>query len=135
MNDAIEKAIKAIWADMTDRRGIKWELTGCEPQFQEEIREVWRKNMRKVAAAAAEQERERIAGEMSEAVDTVTKHVGCGDNSCLFVKPTGMATNGGCRCCGRDGGHRPFVPAALARLYKATLKIRSCLRAEKGVGK
>lgn len=23
---------------------------------------------------------------------------GCGDNSCLFKKPVGMATNGGCRC-------------------------------------
>lgn len=23
---------------------------------------------------------------------------GCGDHSCEFVKPTGMATNGGCRC-------------------------------------
>lgn len=24
--------------------------------------------------------------------------VGCGDNSCRFVPPSGMATNGGCRC-------------------------------------
>lgn len=24
--------------------------------------------------------------------------VGCGDNSCIVAKPTGMATNGGCRC-------------------------------------
>lgn len=24
--------------------------------------------------------------------------VGCGDNSCLVVKPNGMATNGRCRC-------------------------------------
>lgn len=23
---------------------------------------------------------------------------GCGDNSCLVKKPTGMGTNGGCRC-------------------------------------
>jgi hypothetical protein len=23
---------------------------------------------------------------------------GCGDNSCNWVKPHGMATNGGCRC-------------------------------------
>lgn len=23
---------------------------------------------------------------------------GCGDNSCRFKKPSGMATNGGCRC-------------------------------------
>jgi hypothetical protein len=26
------------------------------------------------------------------------KPTGCGDNSCEFMKPTGMATNGGCRC-------------------------------------
>lgn len=24
--------------------------------------------------------------------------LGCGDNSCKYVRPTGMATNGGCRC-------------------------------------
>lgn len=28
--------------------------------------------------------------------------VGCGDNSCMLVKPRGMATNGGCRCGERD---------------------------------
>ena len=47
------------------------------------------------------------------ALEAVEKHVGCGDNSCRFVKPTGMATNGGCRC-----GDRPFVMSALAKLYK-----------------
>jgi len=26
----------------------------------------------------------------------------CGDNSCLLDKPTGMATNGGCRCINRN---------------------------------
>ena len=44
--------------------------------------------------------------------------VGCGDNSCLFVKPKGMATNGGCRCVERGGG-RPGVNTSLAALYKA----------------
>lgn len=24
--------------------------------------------------------------------------LGCGDNSCYFVKPKGMGTNGGCAC-------------------------------------
>ena len=28
---------------------------------------------------------------------------GCGDNSCLFVRPKGMATNGGCRCLRQPG--------------------------------
>lgn len=29
--------------------------------------------------------------------------LGCGDNSCRYVKPTGMATNGGCRCARNHG--------------------------------
>jgi len=53
---------------------------------------------------------------LDEALETCAQYLGCGDNSCLFVKPRGMATNGGCRC--KD---RPFVIAALARLYKAVL--------------
>jgi len=28
---------------------------------------------------------------------------GCGDNSCLVKKPSGMATNGGCRCMENRG--------------------------------
>jgi hypothetical protein len=28
----------------------------------------------------------------------------CGDNSCVFGSPSGMATNGGCRCFARPGG-------------------------------
>lgn len=31
--------------------------------------------------------------------------LGCGDNSCKYVKPTGMATNGGCRCSRNRGNH------------------------------
>ena len=30
--------------------------------------------------------------------------VGCGDNSCVWGGPGGMATNGGCRCYGSRGG-------------------------------
>lgn len=30
--------------------------------------------------------------------------VGCGDNSCVWGSPGGMATNGGCRCYGSRGG-------------------------------
>lgn len=32
----------------------------------------------------------------------------CGDNSCLFGRPHGLGTNGGCRCMehvGNEGGH------------------------------
>ena len=32
---------------------------------------------------------------MSESLD---EKLGCGDNSCVLVKPVGMGTNGGCRC-------------------------------------
>ena len=45
---AIEDAVAAIWKDMTDRRGIKWELQSCDPDIQEEIRNVWRKQINKV---------------------------------------------------------------------------------------
>ena len=31
-------AVTRIWADLTDRRGIKHELNACDPDIQEEIR-------------------------------------------------------------------------------------------------
>ncbi|MFA4971513.1 MAG: hypothetical protein WC683_02790 [bacterium] len=57
-----------------------------------------------------------------EAVAAVTARAGCGDNSCMFITPHGMATNGGCRCCGR-GDHKPGLPMALAQLYKVALDV------------
>ncbi len=48
-------------------------------------------------------------------VDVAAVYIGCGDNSCLFETPSGMATNGGCRCERRPG----FRPA-MAKLYRAT---------------
>ena len=59
--------------------------------------------------------------DLREAVKLADKYVGCGDNSCLFKKPEGMATNGGCRCVERGGG-RPGVALALGRLFKAALE-------------
>ena len=52
---------------------------------------------------------------IAEAVALVDQYVkqGCGDHSCIFVKPTGMGTNGGCRC-----KSRPFIFRALAILLK-----------------
>jgi hypothetical protein len=58
--------------------------------------------------------------ELAQAVALTSEYVGCGDNSCLFVKPQGMATNGGCRCIERGSG-RPGVAPALGKLYKAAL--------------
>lgn len=44
-----------------------------------------------LAALRAELDEERRA-------DRVQTMHGCGDNLCMIARPTGMATNGGCRC-------------------------------------
>lgn len=62
-------------------------------------------------------ESERLA-RLREAYNLCTHYLGCGDNSCMFVKPRGMATNGGCRCLGRGEG-KPGAAPALGRLFKA----------------
>jgi hypothetical protein len=54
---------------------------------------------------------------LTRAVARVMAVVGCGDHSCLFTKPSGVGTNGGCRC-GR--GNR-IVLASLAQLYHSAL--------------
>ena len=48
-----------------------------------------------------------------QAWDMVHERVGCQDSSCLFKKPKGMATNGGCRCF-----NKPGVKPAVRNLYK-----------------
>lgn len=68
----------------------------------------------RLATALREAEKER--GAIAEAAAAVTQYVGCGDNSCRFVTPKGMATNGGCRC-----ERRPGVMTTLAKLYRAAL--------------
>ncbi len=55
-----------------------------------------------------------VAAALIAAVKASAEFVGCGDSSCLFVRPRGMATNGGCRC-----HNRSLVLASLARLFKA----------------
>ena len=35
--------------------------------------------------------------------DPVVYGLGCGDSSCKYVRPSGMATNGGCRCAKNHG--------------------------------
>jgi len=32
-----------------------------------------------------------------------SKLIGCGDNSCIFARPKGPGTNGGCRCAREPG--------------------------------
>jgi hypothetical protein len=39
--------------------------------------------------------------ELRVLMDEFYEAAGCGDNSCRYVKPTGMGTNGGCRCWDR----------------------------------
>lgn len=50
---------------------------------------------------------------LKELFELVNKHIGCGDNSCMFEKPKGMATNGGCSCL-----ERGFEKHAMSLLYK-----------------
>lgn len=62
---------------------------------------------------------------LREAVAAVTQRVGCGDNSCRWARPTGMATNGGCLC--RDGspgnGYDPNLAARMAALYRVAREL------------
>lgn len=66
-----------------------------------------------------DQERDALRGVLERA----SQYVGCGDNSCLFRKPKGMATNGGCRCFERNGQQKPGQVAALAALYRQVAKM------------
>ena len=79
--------------------------------------------------AALESQRDLLR-EIVEATALASQYVGCGDNSCLFVKPSGMATNGSCRCVERGNG-RPGVASSLGRLYKACEKARVAAGVEK----
>ena len=40
---------------------------------------------------------------MSESKHTSDQLIGCGDHSCLFARPKGPGTNGGCRCAREPG--------------------------------
>jgi len=39
--ESTEKIIEGIWNDLCDRRGIKHELQGCDPDIQQEIKDAW----------------------------------------------------------------------------------------------
>jgi len=52
--------------------------------------------------------------------------VGCGDNSCIWGAPGGMATNGGCRCYGSRGGQSERTGLAMmAEVARALLRYRT----------
>jgi hypothetical protein len=82
-------------------------------RWNEQAGERTRDEVREVFAALRERD-ERIA-KLREAVERCANHLGCGDNSCVFVKPTGMATNGGCRCIEHA---RPGVHPSLGYLFR-----------------
>lgn len=69
----------------------------------------------RAAEARAERAVRELARIRSAAADA-SMYLGCGDNSCLFIKPRGMATNGGCRCI-EDA--KPGVRPTLGRLFRA----------------
>jgi len=49
----------------------------------------------------------------------------CGDSSCVFGRPGGMATNGGCRCYGRgdDSADRLLIRRMATALCVAAVKL------------
>ena len=70
---------------------------------------------------------EKIAN-IIQAVEALSEDVGCGDNSCSFIKPKGMATNGGCRCyVYEDLARKPLFRPELALLYKTAMNLRKKL--------
>ncbi len=48
IGEAASQIVKAIWADVTDRRGIKREFNGCDPDVQEGIRRSWSADIVKI---------------------------------------------------------------------------------------
>ena len=56
--------------------------------------------------------------------------VGCGDNSCVWGAPGGMATNGGCRCIGgRSGQSERYVLLQMQRVARHLLDVYNVLGA------
>lgn len=59
---------------------------------------------------------------------------GCGDSSCMWVRPTGMATNGGCRCLGERSmvKQRAHLLDILPALVAEVKRLRDALKAVAG---
>ena len=55
-----------------------------------------------------------------QALEWAGQAVGCGDSSCMFKRPSGMCTNGGCRCMKSPDTHElAECRRAFAALFKA----------------
>jgi len=62
--------------------------------------------------------------------DPAIHGLGCGDNSCKYIKPTGMATNGGCRCSRNRGEHvERFLLRNLAKVVEENKNLNEEIRA------
>ena len=48
------------------------------------------------------------------------EYLGCGDHSCMFDKPRGQGTNGGCRCL-----HSMTDRRANLRVHRAVARLRA----------
>lgn len=54
---------------------------------------------------------------------------GCGDNSCMFGSPGGMATNGGCRCLNdTERDRRIHIRAGISELREQRDQLVAALR-------
>lgn len=49
--DMARAIVEAIEMDISDRRGLKWEWAGIDPEVQEEIRQEWVKIIQRIATA------------------------------------------------------------------------------------
>lgn len=64
--------------------------------------------------------------------DPLIHGLGCGDNSCRYVKPTGMATNGGCRCAdNRPKNVERFLLRELGHLVTKNDKLQADIEVER----
>ena len=62
------------------------------------------------------------AEEAIEAIRELARANRCGDSGCIYARPGGMATNGGCRCARDDGGSRYDDGVRAMRNYVSNVK-------------
>lgn len=55
--------------------------------------------------------------------------IGCGDNSCWFGRPGGMATNGGCRCWPRGVSAANITDTEIQEMRKLVRDLAATLSA------
>lgn len=64
--------------------------------------------------------------QLHEVAQALGYTVGCGDNSCIWGRPGGMATNGGCQCYGPRGAQDARTGLSLMTIVaRALLQYRT----------